>query len=159
MVFKKALVGVLVGSFALVLAGDLPRAGRLDTMSQWVARYRVLQAQMNAKDVTAFESGFHESFVYVDAKKKRMNRDQFFKMVEGMFASADKVSAKIKVLSVKNRGPYADVKFDFRAEFAHKPSGATTLHEVGTDTWKNFGGKWLCVKTVDRVFTMKSTKR
>ena len=133
-------------------------ASAAEVPKEWKTRYNSLLKTMRSKDLNSFEKSFADGFVCVDDKGKETSRDEFVKMVEGMFADAGKVTASVKLGDVKATGDTADVTFDFHLHIKHVKGGSTDIHEVGTDSWKKDGGTWMVVKTVDKSMTMKEAK-
>ena len=51
------------------------------------------------------------------------------------------------------------MSFDFRYDLTGKDGGVTKMHEVGVDTWKKIGGKYVFVKTVDKSMEVVVAKK
>ena len=66
-----------------------------------------------------------------------------------MIAGTTGVNGYAKVKKVTMHQGMADVSFIFDLKLSHKGKKPTVVHEVGVDTWKKIGGKWMFVKTVD----------
>jgi hypothetical protein len=115
------------------------------------ARYEVLKKAINILDFKAFSEFFSEDFAMVDPKGASTNRADFLAGIKPMFESNTKAMASEKLISATTHEGIVDVKFDFHLKLMGK-GGTTTIHEVGVDSWKMVGKKWLLVKTVDTKF-------
>jgi hypothetical protein len=93
--------------------------------------------------------------VSVDPTGKKSTRAQYMKDVAGLFQGAKSCSTKFTPTKVTKQGDTAAVDFDFVFTVHGTPKGDLSGHEVGTDYWKKLGGKWMEVKTVDKLFDVK----
>lgn len=125
---------------------------------EWKQRYKSVASAVESKDMTAFKALFDESFVTIDDKGKETGYAEFLKMVENLLAGATKVKAQEKLSAVKVKGDTAEAAFELTVTIK-KSTGTTVVHEVGNDYWKKIGGKWVMVKTVDKVLTVKESKK
>lgn len=125
---------------------------------EWNSRYQSIMKLMRNKDAKAFTALFADDFYLIDKDGKRTPRAQFVSGVGAMLSSAGQITANIVVNKVAANGSMVDVSFDFRLKVWHKKGGSTSIHEVGVDTWKKVGSKWLFAKTVDKSFEEKENK-
>jgi len=143
-------------SLAFVLVAAV--AGAFSVPPEWSQRYQALIGAMNSKNLAAFKATFAKDFYSIDDKGKRKSRADFFKEVDDLFTNAKKFTAHIDLKDVKVHGDTVDVSFDFKLNIANKGKGGTMVHEVGVDTWKKIGGKWMTIKTVDSMLKATMTK-
>ncbi len=122
------------------------------------ANYGLLIAAINKGDFMTFQSYFAPTFVNVDATGKVVKRAEFLEEAGAIVKSIKKGNLKEKVLGVKSHGRTVSVDFDLAGALA-TATGPLELHEVGTDVWAESKGKWLLVKTVDKVFTVTPIKK
>ncbi len=120
-------------------------------------RYGTLQKTIAALNFKAFSDFFAPEFVSVDPTGKSVKRDEFLSQIKPLFDGAIKAAPLEKLLSSTTRNGVVDVKFDFVLKLTSKKE-ITTVHEVGTDSWKLVGHKWLLVKTVDSKFDVVTKK-
>lgn len=145
---KKTLTLIVVATAAIASASHVP--------AEWKARYAATLKLMTSKNVSGFKAMFSDDFVDVSPEGKTMSRDEWFKQVDDIF-KADGLGATIDVNNVVVRGNAVDVSYVFDVSL-HMKKHLTKVHEVGIDTWKKIGGKWLMVKTVDKVLTFKNVR-
>lgn len=130
-------------------------AALADTMPAGVkAGYDGLNRSIAKMDSKAFEGYFAAGFVNVDPKGASTPREDFLKSIRPLFTANKSGTMTEKFTGVKVKGDQADVNFDMHLTLRGK-GGTTTIHEVGVDSWKKTGGKWLLIKTVDTVLDMK----
>ena len=146
---KLLFVGIVLFSTSLSFADTVPKGIQ--------TRYGTLQKTITALNFKAFSDFFAPEFVSVDPSGKSVKRDEFLSQIKPLFDGAKKAAPLEKLLSSTTRNGVVDVKFDFVLKLTGKKE-ITTVHEVGTDSWKLVGHKWLLVKTVDTVFDVKTTK-
>ena len=146
---KVFLLGFVILVASSAFAGPVPKAIK--------ARYSSLEKVMKKLDFKAFSAYFADEFTTIDPKGKSTTRDQFLTDVKPMFENAKKATVHVKLISATKHDGMVDVKFDFKMSLTGK-SGTTTMHEVGTDTWKMVGTQWLFVKTVDTKMDMMMPK-
>ncbi|MES1147440.1 MAG: nuclear transport factor 2 family protein [bacterium] len=119
------------------------------------ARYAALTKACDKMDLDKFQSLFDKDYTSTDPEGKVVKRDEFLSMVKGMFSDAKSVRHTLRLPSSDRNRDMVDVKFDFHL-YVKGAKGTTHIHEVGTDTWKLVGDTWLCVKTVETVFNVKT---
>ncbi|MEI8281961.1 MAG: nuclear transport factor 2 family protein [Armatimonadota bacterium] len=143
---------VYVGSSVAAFAAPVPNAIK--------ARYKELVGVIRKLDFPAFSAFFADDFTTVDPKGKSVTRAEMMKELKGMFDSSSKAVPKETLLSAKSHDGMVDVKFDFTLAMTGKGKhpGVTKIHEVGTDTWKMVGKKWVFIKTVDTKFDVVMPK-
>lgn len=141
---------------SVVLATSVAAASA-SVPKMWKQQYKSVMKTIEAKDMAGFKGFFDPSFVNIDDKGKKSTREEFFEVVSSLFEGAASITAKEKLKDVKANGELVDVSFDLIVVIK-KQSGTTKFHEVGVDTWKKVGGRWVMVKTVDSSFTLATTK-
>ena len=120
------------------------------------ARYDTLIAALKKLDFTTFESIYAPDYVSVDPKGKAVKRAEALAGVREIMKDATSATFDIKFKEVKTlRSGVIEVAFDFKAKI-QVPGGSKNIHEVGVDSWKKIGGKWMEVKTVDKVMEMSA---
>lgn len=147
---KLASVLILFVVASSAFAAELPK--------ELQPRYDGLLKSTRALNSKAFHGFFADNFVNVDAAGKETKRGAFFQMVDGMFASAKSATTAFKCSKSTKTGDTIAVSFDFKLTLQQKAGGSAVAHEVGVDTWKKVGGKWLIVKTVDTAFDVTEKK-
>jgi hypothetical protein len=108
-------------------------------------------------DFQGFKAMFAENFTTTDSAGKTLGREEFFGMVEPLFKGNKSATSNHRFSGAKTHAGVVDVSFDMHVMLTGK-GGKTAVHEVGVDTWKKVNGKWVMVKTVDKVFTIKGPK-
>lgn len=125
--------------------------------AEWSQRYKGLMKVIESLDFDAFSGYFAPGFVNVDPKGRITKRAEFLNGLRPIFKSAVSAKAREKLsIVVKGKG-YTDVHFDFHLEIKSDES-TLLIHEVGYDRWKLIHGKWMMIKTVDKVMTMNEKK-
>ena len=112
------------------------------------------------KNMKAFVATLDPNFVYVDDKGKMHSRDEFIKIEVDPISQATNVGGSVKVTSIHAHGDTVAVDYDWRYSVVAKgPKGKVTDsgREIGTDTWRKIGGKWLTIKTVVKSASDKTT--
>ena len=127
-------------------AADVPKGIR--------AAYKRVSQTIVKCDFTAFKTLFAEDFKSTDPSGKTISREEFFKAVEPLFSSNTSGTLNEKFISCKEHDGQVDVEFDAHVVMKGK-QGKTHIREVGVDSWKKIGGKWLMVATVDKTFDVK----
>ncbi|MEI7985482.1 MAG: nuclear transport factor 2 family protein [Armatimonadota bacterium] len=146
---KFLLVGLMIIASSLSFAEGVPKVIQ--------TRYVALQKAMSALNTKAFADFFAPDFIVVDPSGKPTKRDDFLGQVVPMIKNSMKAEPVMKHLGSTTRSGIVDVKFDFILKLTGK-NGTTTIHEVGVDSWKLVGRKWLMVKTVQTKFDVKAGK-
>lgn len=143
-------VGISTALLASAHAGPVP--------AHIKARYGAVKKALLAMDVKAFGELFDDSFTTNVKGQKPTSKADFLKQVTGMFADAKHVTCKENLKSATKSGDVIDVSFDFTMTIQQKKGGKLNVHEVGTDSWKQVGGVWKMVKTVDDKFDVTPSK-
>ncbi len=120
-------------------------------MKEWQARYDKLSRTFATRDFPAFQSMIAKNYVWVDPNGKRLNRAQAMESFKTIFA-ARSITGGEKVTSVKKVGNKVEIGYDAHWVVVFEGKKPQRIHEMGIDTWQKIGGRWLCVKTVDRAF-------
>jgi ketosteroid isomerase-like protein len=140
-------LGFLAATVSLARAADLPK--------ELAPRYDGLIKSIQNCDMKAFDAFYSKDYVTIDPAGKKADRAQYMKDVAGLFKGAKSVKTKFTPTKVAKQGDAYAVDFDFTFAVQGKPGGNQAGHEVGTDYWKKVGGKWMEVKTVDKLFEVK----
>ena len=134
---------------AVSLAGSMPKGVR--------SAYQSLSTTIDTCDFKKFQGYFGSDFTFVDPKGETANREQFMAQVKGLFDGHTSGRTSHKFSGVKEHDGVVDVSFEMHVTM-NGPAGRIKVHEVGVDTWKQVNGKWVMIKTVDKVFDVKATK-
>lgn len=120
------------------------------------ARYDSLIAAVKKLDLKTYDSFYAPEFVSIDPKGKATHRAEYLAGIREMMKDATSVTFDVKYKGAKtHRSGVVDVAFDANIKI-QIPGGWKAIHEVGVDSWKKVGGKWLEVKTVDKVMEMSA---
>jgi len=144
---KKILALILVVSCCAGIASA--------STKDWRTRYSSMLQSLRGRNLDAFKSGFSEDFTTTDPKGETQKRSDFFAMLDQMFANAKTVRTNIKVLKSTETATTAEVSYDFHLRVLGVGGKGTSVHEIGTDSWKKVGSKWLCYKTIDQQLEVK----
>lgn len=121
------------------------------------AAYNRVDQVVRKLDFKRFKAMFADNFTTTDPAGKTLGRDEFLGMVEPLFKGNKSATSIHKFSGAKIHDGAVDVSFDMHVTLTGK-GGKTAVHEIGVDTWKKVNGKWLMVKTVDKVFTIEGPK-
>lgn len=146
---KLVFVGLTLIATSLAFADAVPKGIK--------TRYGTLQKTMVAINFKAFSDFFAPEYVSVDPTGKSTKRNEFLAPIKPLFDGALKAEAPVKLISSTSRNGVVNVQFDLVLKLTGK-NGTTTIHEVGVDSWKLVGRKWLMVKTVQTKFDVKAGK-
>ena len=142
----------LLGSMSFLLVASACLAGPVPKAIQ--AEYGRVEQAFKKADVKALKTFFAPNFVSVDATGKKTEYKAMMAELDRLFAGAVSGSASEKLGGAKVIGETVEVQFDLK--FTIKTAKGTSVgREIGTDTWKKVGGRWLFVKTVDKSFDVK----
>ena len=133
---------------ALILLFCFANADRVP--AEWKARYAAEKKLVVARDLAGYKALVSDDYVYVLADGKKLNKKQTFVEIEQMF-KAKKITMDETLTSVVKHGNIYDVSFDAKLTMEFAGSGTMHYHEIGIDSWKKIHGKWLIVRTVDKV--------
>lgn len=148
---KRNLIVALLFAVCFAHAHTIPQ--------EWQVRYKQLTQAIETLDAKAFKSMFAKDFTYVDEKGMSHKREEFFKEADKLFASGNKVKAKLQLKTYRMHDGIVDVAYDLQTtHFDAKNKAEMMVHEVGVDTWKKVGGKWLFAKSVDSMFKITTPK-
>lgn len=120
----------------------------------WKRHYAGMLTTLRSRDLASFKMYFAPEFMAFNPKGESLDRNGLMKEVSGLLQGAKKVNAMVDVQKVHKMGDMVHVDFDFHMS-AWKKKGTMKVHEAGVDTWKKIDGKWMCIKTVDRVLMIK----
>ena len=143
-IFSAALLVVAISSARAV---DLPK--------ELAPRYAGLVKAFQACDLKAVDPFYSKDYVVIDSAGKKSNRAQFMKDAADLFKGAKSCKANVTYTRVAKQGDTYAVDFHLMFTLQGKPGGDQAGHEIGTDYWKQIGGKWVQVKTVDKLFEVK----
>jgi hypothetical protein len=118
-------------------------------------RYKALMKAIEKVDVKAFSQFYDKSYVYVAPSGKESKRDAYLREYGGMLKSMKSGTTNLKITDVNAMRDTVTVTYDFHGALHDAKGGGTAFHEVGVDTWKKIGGKWMEVKTVDTLMEVK----
>ena len=121
------------------------------------ARYTKLIAIIHKNDMKAYDAFLPADYVSVDSTGKITHREEYLVGIHDLMKGATKVIFNITFKGSKTHNGIVDVAFDCTGKLT-TPTGETTFHEVGTDSWKKTGKGWSEIKTVDKIFDVKSPK-
>lgn len=133
---------------SFVLAATLSQAGSVP--KEWKYRYKSITKIISSKQLDVFKKLFAPEFTLVNVDGSTAKRAEFYTMVESIFQSKS-ATASETLKSVTKKGNVYDVSFEMTIKLIDKAGKKSTFREVGTDSWKKIGGKWLMIKTVDTV--------
>ncbi len=118
-------------------------------------QYDGIEKSMRKLNVDDFATYMSEDFVAIDPKGHKQLKSDFIKGVREIFADAKSANPMAELKGSKMHAGMVNVMFDFHLTVMMKNGGKITVHEIGTDTWRKVGGKWLCCKTVDKSLKVK----
>lgn len=139
----------------VAVSASLASAGSDKT--EWQNRYDTVLMQISKGNLKGYKASFAPGFIQVGPDGKKMTREQFLGMVEKDLMGAKSFVPKVMIKKINKRGSITDVSFDFTAVVTND-KGKFKVHEVGTDSWKMIGMKWMMVKTVDKSFSYTPVK-
>jgi len=126
----------------------------------WVARYKQIEKLFNERDAQTVEQMVSEKFFVIDEHGRRHSRADFVKEELETVAQANFSQNTVQIRWMRQRGTDVDVAYDWRYQLAFDDpkTGRYKVHghEVGVDTWRQFGKDWLLVRTkIDRASESK----
>lgn len=121
------------------------------------SRYIKLIAAFEKCDLKAYDAFYSKDYISVDPAGKTENRKEYMAGMNELMKGAKKAAIKIRYTGASTRKGVVDVSFDCTGKIISL-IGTTTFHEIGTDSWKKVGKIWMEIKTVDKVFDVKSPK-
>ena len=138
-------------------AGVCPIARAASLPASLQARYTALIAALEKGDLKTYDALYTPDYVSVDPSGKTTQRAAYMAEIKDLMKGAKKVVFHIKYTAVKTHDGIAEVSFDCDGQILKK-EGATTFHEIGTDSWRKIGKVWMEFKTVDKLFTVMMPK-
>ena len=123
------------------------------------AQYKVILTALDKCDVRAFQVCYAPEYVSVDPAGKSANLTEYLAGINQIMKGAKKGNFIIKYMGSKTEAKtgITTVSFDVKGTIT-KADAITTVHEIGTDSWKKVGSTWKEIKTVDKTFAVVTTK-
>ena len=146
---------VIAAAMLAVCLGPVARAEQVPAAIQ--ARYNSLIAIVLNRDLKRYDAFYPAVYVSVDPTGKTSNRAKYLHAAHDLFKGAKAITIDLKFTGVTRHAGIVDVAFDCRGTITG-PSGKTTFHEVGTDSWKKIGKVWTEIRTVDKVMDVITPK-
>ena len=103
----------------------------------------------------AYDAFIPAGYVSVDSAGKVTQREEYLAGIHDLMKGATKVIFNIAFKGTKTHNGIVEVAFDCSGKIT-TPAGVTTFHEIGTDSWKKTGKTWSEIKTVDKLFDVKT---
>jgi len=117
-------------------------------------RYRDEKRFVEARNFAAFQTLVADSYVWVQPDGKTKNRKDAMAEFAPMF-KAKSIKMSIKIKRIAKHDETYDANYENNVTMVVEGQGKVHFHEIGTDTWKKIGRKWLIVKTVDTLSEQK----
>ncbi len=147
-------------SCLVVLAGLAAVSSHADPVpASLQAQYKVILTALDKCDVKAFKVYYAPEYVSVDPSGKSANLTEYMAGINQIMNGAKKGNFTIKYTGSKTdaKTGITAVSFDVNGTIT-KADGVTTVHEIGTDSWKKVGSTWKEIKTVDKTFEVVAPK-
>ena len=135
---KSAIFACLLLPLSALAAPDL---------KEWQTRYDAVTKAVTMLNPSRYWAFCSKDFVWVQADGKKMTKQQAAATFMPMFKS-QKITGSEKVVKLTQRGDFVDVNYETNLVITPWGKKAEHYHEIGVDTWKQFNGKWLVVKSV-----------
>lgn len=139
-------------AFLIAVASIFAHSGKFT--AEWQSRYDDLSSSVRALNFAKFQSYVADSYTWVQPGGKTKNRKDSLAEFKPMF-DMKKITGGEKVVKASKKGSQVDVTYDARWVMTGKDNKTSRFHEVGVDTWKQIGGKWMIVRSVDKISEMK----
>lgn len=128
-------------AFAGTVTGPVPKV--------WKQRYAQEIKFVQARDAKGFASMVADDFTWTNPEGKTFNRADALAEFGQLF-KADSILMSIRLSKVVRRGDLVDVTYANTFTLKYKGKAPTKVLDEGVDTWKNVGGTWKFVKSVNK---------
>ncbi|MFM9872457.1 MAG: nuclear transport factor 2 family protein [Fimbriimonadaceae bacterium] len=118
-------------------------------LDEWTERYVAYTKTITDLDYKTWQAYIAPSFVWTKSDGTKVNRADALKEFGAIF-QAKTITGTEKVLKVTESGGLVNVELHVDLTMDFPETGESKYVADGTDVWKQFDGKWLMVKSIDK---------